>query len=106
MSDDLRQRVSVEPQIQIAQLAASSTVTPEIATATTEDTVRTADIRPVVDSVVAQKTRNARRSKLIHSDVHPATDSFCVAYAHCEASIREFEERCDRQFNPVSVTFG
>ncbi|GMS84513.1 hypothetical protein PENTCL1PPCAC_6688, partial [Pristionchus entomophagus] len=51
-------------------------------------------------------SRHARRTKNGGKKVEEPSEKFCLSYGQCESLAWEYEQRCDKKFNPITVTFG
>ncbi|KAF8363980.1 hypothetical protein PRIPAC_90903, partial [Pristionchus pacificus] len=50
-------------------------------------------------------SRHARRTKNGKKAEEPS-DKFCLSYGECESLAWEYDQRCHKKFNPITVTFG
>ncbi|GMT14966.1 hypothetical protein PFISCL1PPCAC_6263, partial [Pristionchus fissidentatus] len=83
---------------------------------TTTETISTT-LRTIVDSEPTRNTtrhskkrrgkgsRHARRTKN-GGKIKQPSEKFCMSYGHCESLAWDYEQRCDKKFNPITVTFG
>ncbi|GMR36821.1 hypothetical protein PMAYCL1PPCAC_07016, partial [Pristionchus mayeri] len=51
-------------------------------------------------------SRHARRTKSGVKKMEEPSENFCLSYGQCESLAWEYEQRCDKKFNPITVTFG